>query len=113
MQNNGMSFFLCLTFLTMQVRGSENKSYDCNKLSGSWCHGAIDFPEDYDPFLPPTSELSGNVPIYFSFRTDGTDTIAEAVKRVDDLRMVIMFEPTIMLIWEDSRIQLRNFSGLD
>ena len=111
MQNNGMSIFLCLTFLTMQVRGSENKTYDCNKLSGSWCHGAIDLPEDYDPFLPPTSELSRTVPIYFSFRTDGTDTIAEAVKRVDDRRMVIMFEPTIMLIWEDSRIQLRNFSG--
>ena len=67
----------------------------------------MDFPEDYDPFLPPTSKLSGNVPIYFSFRTDGTDTIAEAVKRVDDRRMVIMFEPTIMLIWEDSRIQLK------
>ena len=96
-------YSICL-FLVSQVSGLEKDDYSCDK-SGNWCQ-----LKDYDPLTPPISETSGTVTVYFTFRADGPRALVDAVKKVDDDRMVITFEPGIMLAWEDYRI-LTNYTA--
>ena len=89
-------YSICL-FLVSQVSGLEKDDYDCDKSGNCQL-------KDYDRLSPPISETSGTVTVYFTFRANGPGALVNAVKKVDDSKMVITFEPGIVLAWEDCRI---------
>ena len=59
------------------------------------CEESICLPKEYDPLKAPK-----NVKVYFSFFTD-----EDVLKSVDDYRMTITFEPSILMVWKDPKVK--------
>ena len=87
--------FTFLNLVMLQVNASDlGNSFVCNN---GFC-----MPKDYDPSKPPSYELGGTT-IYFNIEME-----SQTVKKVDDLEMLITFEPRLLMVWTDPRIWVQD-----
>ena len=84
-----------LNFVILQVSASDLSN-------NSNCNNGFCKPKDYDPSKPPSNELEGTT-VYFNIEME-----SQTVKKVDDLEMLITFEPRLLMVWTDPRIWVQN-----
>ena len=73
---------------------------DAIKIENSTCYGQICFPYGYDRHERPKE----NFTIYVNFQS-----AENAIKQIDVYKMMISFEPLVVLAWADHRLKIMTF----
>ena len=75
---------------------------DAIKIENSTCYGQICFPYGYDRHQRPKE----NFTIYVNF-----ESAENAIKQIDVYKMMISFEPLVVLAWADHRLKIKTFES--
>ena len=77
----------------------------CRALKNGICYhdGLLCLPKDFDPRGIPKSAN-----VHMSFVDLAEKNYADTFKAIDDHKMIITFEPVLIMAWQDSRVKVTS-----